>query len=178
MARWWFVAVIGLALAGCGSSEPGAFTAEQIADLRADLDRQLENASSVQRSVFLDGVVERSEIQVLGEVASGCSVANGSSRIRLNIGERGVGWQLSFDDDADTDALAAISENCWDEHMGLAEQYYGRGAVPIEGEQVRLNEFVADCLAGEGFKATGWPLTDSRIDPSVEAECAELAVNS
>ncbi len=62
--------------------------------------------------------------------------------------------------------------------MGLAEQYYGRGAVPTEGEQVRLNDFVADCLAGEGFDTTGWPLTDSRIDPSVEVECAELAVNS
>ena len=124
--------------------------------------------------MFLDGVVERSEIQVLGEVASGCSVANGSSPIRLNIGKRGVGWQVR----ADNDALAAIAEDCWDEHMGLAEQYYGRGAVPTEGEQVRLNEFVADCLAGEGFEATGWPLTDSRIDPSVEAECAELAVSS
>ena len=105
-------------------------------------------------------------------------MAKGSSRIQLDIGKKSVGFQLSFPSDDNIDALTAIAEKCWNEYIGLAERYYGLQNVPPVSEQVRINDFVVNCLADAGFEAPGWPATDAKVDPAVEAECAELAEKS
>lgn len=167
-----------VAVADSMRGDPPVVTPDQVADLRAELDSQLPSASRSQRLALLDGVIDRSEMLLLGENASSCSVASGSRPIRLDVDEKSVEWEVNFGSGDNVDELMAATDKCWFEHVGLAERYYGLQNVPPVSEQVRINELVVDCLAREGYEGTGWPATDAQIDPSVEAECVELAENS
>lgn len=169
------------AVGGLGDNESGSaspdVSPEQVAEWRADLDAQLPTASESQQAALDDGIVTVTEILDLAQEASDCSVAAGGPLIGFEWTGEGVEWTVNTgsDDASEADRIFAITDDCWQQRVGLAEQYIGlQQVLPVEDQQ-RQRQLTIECLADAGFDAPDWPATDVEIDPSVEATCDDQA---
>lgn len=159
-----------------GSGSPDV-TPQQVAQWRADLDRQLPLASASQQDAMEDGVITVTEALGLAQEASDCSVEASGPPIRFEWNGKGLehGVNSGTDDSGEADAIFAIAESCWDDRVGLAERYIGlQQVLPVEDQQ-RLRQLTVGCLADAGIEAPEWPGTDVEIDSSIEATCVDQA---
>ncbi len=73
-----------------------------------------------------DGTVDIAELRELAAHASDCSLMAGSRPISIGLSSTGgLTRTIRFDPDGDNvDELMAISDRCWEHHVGLAELRY------------------------------------------------------
>lgn len=174
------VAVIGLgsltAVAGALRDDSGVLTDAERAQILADLDRQLAGASAEQQSVAADGEIEAAEMTALAEAASACSVDQGAPAMELRWNGNRLDRTQHFDPELPSrefDRLLAVSDKCWDEHLGVVEMMKAADVVPSVDKQVAYNHAVTACLNKRGEPGANWPVTMEDIDPAVEASCVE-----
>ena len=95
--------------------------------MRAEFDEAIPDGFEAQRLAARDGEIDPAELRRLAENASNCSLMSGSRPISVELGESGLTRTIEFGRDAENvDELMAISDRCWDEHLGAAELQYSR----------------------------------------------------
>ena len=95
--------------------------------MRAEFDEAIPDGFEAQRLAARDGEIDPAELRRLAENASNCSLMSGSRPISVELGEWGLTRTIEVGRDAENvDELMAISDRCWDEHLGAAELQYSR----------------------------------------------------
>jgi hypothetical protein len=170
------VAVPAAAIALQDDDEEGVLTDAERAEISASLMSDLSAASPGQQAAVEDGRIEAAEMVALAEEASDCSTAQGSLPFDVRWNENRLDRTQDFGPDLPIDELErllAISDRCWDEHLGVVELLNALNMVPSVSAQQQYNQEVEECLLEQGQPGGGWPGTDAAIDPSVEAICVE-----
>lgn len=156
--------------------ENGVLTDAERAAIAASLMSDLSAASPGQQAVLEDGTIEVAEMVRLAEEASDCSTAQGSLPFEVQWNRNRLDRTQNFGPDLPIDELEkllAVSDKCWDEHLGVVEMLNALNMAPAVSAQRQYNQQVEACLLEQGQPAQGWPATEAVIDASVEAICVE-----
>ena len=170
------LAVPAVAIALPDDEEGGVLTDADRAAMSASLMNDLSAASPGQQAVLEDGRIEAAEMVALAEGASECSIANGSAPFEVQWNRNRLDRTQRFDPDlaiGELERLLAVSDKCWDEHLGIVEMLNSLDMVPSVSVQRQYNHSVEECLVKQGQPGEGWPATDADIDASIEALCVE-----
>jgi hypothetical protein len=165
-----------VAIAVPDGDERGVLTDAERASITASLMRDVSAASPGQQAVLADGNIEVAEMVALAKDASECSIAQGSLPFEVAWNRNRLDRVQHFDPELSIDELErllAISDRCWDEHLGIVEMLNAIDMVPSVGAQQQYNQDVEACLLSRGQPGEGWPATDKVVDASVEAICVE-----
>lgn len=159
-----------------GGSTSGVVTDQARANIEADLEQQLLQTSPEQQRVVADGSIETAELEALAKQADACAVEQGSPRTELTWTKDGFSRGLDFGDvksREERDRLLRIADDCWNYHVGVAEQMRAVQMLPPVEEQIDFNVRVTECLNDAGASIEGWPGTQEEVDPSLEADCVD-----
>lgn len=170
------ISAVGVTAALQDDGDQGVMTDAERAAISNSLMSELASASPGQQQVLADGKIDKAEIMALGEEASQCSVAQGTPPIEVGWGGSGPTRSYQFDPDLpieEVERLLALSDECWDEHVGIVESLNSIDAVPSVDEQRAYNRAVQQCLLAQDEPGANWPATQADIDPSVEALCVD-----
>lgn len=172
----FIISAVGVTGALQDDGDQGVMTDAERAAMSNSLMSELASASPGQQEALADGNIEKDEIMALAEEASKCSVAQGTPPIEVGWGGTGPTRSYQFDPDLpieEVERLLALSDACWDEHVGIVESLNAIDAVPSVDEQRAYNQAVQQCLIAQDEPGDNWPATDADIDPSIEARCVD-----